>query len=42
MMMLLAGTDEVGYVQAKADAIAAWEDANPPRVDTRLGTAAAG
>ena len=41
-MMLLAGTDEIGYVQAKADAIAAWEDAHPPRVDTRLGAAAAG
>ena len=37
-MMLLAGTDEIGYVVAKDDAIAAWEAAHPPRVDTRLGT----
>ena len=42
-MMLLAGTDEIGYVLGDEDAtIAAWEAANPPRVDTRLGTAAAG
>jgi 3-isopropylmalate/(R)-2-methylmalate dehydratase small subunit len=41
-MMLLAGTDEIGYVQAKDGEIAAWEAANPPRVDTRLGTAIAG
>jgi 3-isopropylmalate/(R)-2-methylmalate dehydratase small subunit len=38
--MLMAGTDEVGYVLGHEDAIAAWEAANPPRVDTRLGTAA--
>ncbi len=37
-MMLLAGTDEIGYVVAKDDAIAAWEAAHPARVDTRLGT----
>ena len=37
-MMLLAGTDEIGYVVARDDAIAAWEAAHPPRVDTRLGT----
>lgn len=43
-MMLLAGTDEIGYVLAKEAEIAAWEAAHPPRVDTRLGTplAAAG
>jgi 3-isopropylmalate/(R)-2-methylmalate dehydratase small subunit len=41
-MMLLAGTDEIGYVLAKDDAIAAWEAAHPARVDTRLGTSAAG
>ena len=41
-MMLLAGTDEIGYVLAKADAIAAWEAAHPARVDTRLGTSLAG
>jgi 3-isopropylmalate/(R)-2-methylmalate dehydratase small subunit len=40
-MMLLAGTDEIGYVQGKDDEIAAWEAANPPRVDTRLGFATA-
>ena len=34
-MMLLAGTDEIGYVLGHDDAIAAWEAAHPPRVDTR-------
>jgi len=37
-MMLMAGTDEIGYVQAKEADIAAWEAANPPRLDTRIGT----
>jgi 3-isopropylmalate/(R)-2-methylmalate dehydratase small subunit len=37
-MMLMAGTDEIGYVLAKDGDIAAWEAAHPPRVDTRLGT----
>jgi 3-isopropylmalate/(R)-2-methylmalate dehydratase small subunit len=37
-MMLLAGTDEIGYVLGREDAIAAWEADNPPRVDTRIGT----
>jgi len=41
-MMLLAGTDEIGYVMAKDADISAWEAAHPPRVDTRLGTAPAG
>ena len=41
-MMLMAGTDEIGYVLGKDEAIAAWEAAHPPRVDTRLGTALAG
>ena len=41
-MMLLAGTDEIGYVQGKDAEIAAWEAANPPRVDTRIGTPLAG
>lgn len=36
--MLLAGTDEVGYVQAKLPAIRAWESTHEARVDTRLGT----
>ena len=40
-MMLMAGTDEVGYVLAKEAAIDAWEAAHPPRVDTRLGTSLA-
>jgi 3-isopropylmalate/(R)-2-methylmalate dehydratase small subunit len=40
-MMLMAGTDEIGYVLAKDDAISAWEAANPPRVDTRIGTSLA-
>ena len=37
-LMLMAGTDEIGYVLAKDAEIAAWEAANPPRVDTRIGT----
>jgi len=41
-MMLLAGTDEIGYVLGKVTEIAAWEAAHPPRVDTRLGTPLAG
>ncbi|MFI5038256.1 MAG: 3-isopropylmalate dehydratase small subunit [Solirubrobacterales bacterium] len=36
--MLLAGTDEIGYVMAKLPEIAAWETTHPGRVDTRLGT----
>ena len=40
--MLMAGTDEIGYVLARADEIGAWEAAHPPRVDTTLGTAIAG
>ena len=35
-MMLLAGTDEIGYVLGKDADIAAWEAAHPPRVDTRF------
>ena len=41
-MMLMAGTDEIGYVLAKDDDIAAWEASHPARVDTRLGMAPAG
>jgi len=37
-MMLLAGTDEIGYVLGKEADIAAWEAAHPARVDTRIGT----
>jgi 3-isopropylmalate/(R)-2-methylmalate dehydratase small subunit len=36
--MLLAGTDEVGYVLDKLPEIEAWEAAHLARVDTRLGT----
>jgi len=36
--MLLAGTDEIGYVLAKLPAIEAREAARPAPVDTRLGT----
>jgi 3-isopropylmalate/(R)-2-methylmalate dehydratase small subunit len=36
--MLLAGTDEIGYVVAKLPQIEAWEADHPARVDTRLGT----
>ena len=35
--MLLAGTDELGYLLAKEPEIAAWEAAHPPRVDTLAG-----
>ena len=33
--MLLAGTDELGYLQSKEPDIAAWEAAHPPRIETR-------
>ena len=36
--MLLAGTDELGYLLSKEDALAAWEAAHPPRVDTLART----
>jgi 3-isopropylmalate/(R)-2-methylmalate dehydratase small subunit len=32
--MILAGTDELGYLLAKDPEISAWETAHPPRVDT--------
>ena len=32
--MLLAGTDEIGYLLARDADIAAWEAAHPPRIDT--------
>jgi 3-isopropylmalate/(R)-2-methylmalate dehydratase small subunit len=32
--MLLAGTDELGYLLGKEAEIAAWEAANPARIDT--------
>ncbi|HWP63344.1 MAG TPA: 3-isopropylmalate dehydratase small subunit [Candidatus Binatia bacterium] len=37
-MMLLAGTDELGYLLAKEAEIAAWEAAHPPRVNTLATT----
>ena len=33
--MLLAGTDELGYLLSKEPELAAWEAAHPPRVETR-------
>jgi 3-isopropylmalate/(R)-2-methylmalate dehydratase small subunit len=33
--MILAGTDEIGYVLSRFPAIEAWEAAHPARVDTR-------
>jgi 3-isopropylmalate/(R)-2-methylmalate dehydratase small subunit len=33
--MLLAGTDELGYLLSKEAEIATWEAAHPPRVETR-------
>jgi 3-isopropylmalate/(R)-2-methylmalate dehydratase small subunit len=35
--MLLAGTDEMGYLLSKEGDIAAWEAAHPPRIETRAG-----
>ena len=35
--MLLAGTDEIGYLLTKDADIAAWEASHPPRVDTLVG-----
>jgi 3-isopropylmalate/(R)-2-methylmalate dehydratase small subunit len=32
--MLLDGTDELGWLESHADAVAAWERAHPPRIDT--------
>jgi 3-isopropylmalate/(R)-2-methylmalate dehydratase small subunit len=36
-VMLLEGTDEMGYLVAKLPAIEAWEAAHPARIDTRVG-----
>ena len=35
--MLLAGTDELGYLLSKEGDIAAWEVAHPARIETRAG-----
>jgi 3-isopropylmalate/(R)-2-methylmalate dehydratase small subunit len=32
--MILAGTDELGYLLTREPEIAAWESAHPPRIDT--------
>jgi hypothetical protein len=32
--MILAGTDEIGYVLSRLPAIEAWEAAHPARIDT--------
>jgi len=37
--MLLAGTDELGYLLSKEPELAAWEAAHPPRIDSRVGAA---
>jgi 3-isopropylmalate/(R)-2-methylmalate dehydratase small subunit len=36
--MLLAGTDELGYLLSKEPDITAWESTHPPRIDTRAAT----
>jgi 3-isopropylmalate/(R)-2-methylmalate dehydratase small subunit len=36
-MMLLAGTDELGYLLGKTAEIDAWEAAHPPRINTLAG-----
>ena len=38
--MILAGTDEVGYVLSRLPAIETWEAAHPARIDSREGAAA--
>ena len=38
--MILAGTDEIGYVRSRLPAIEAWEKAHPARIDSREGLAA--
>ena len=37
--MLLAGTDELGYLLSKESAIEAWESTHPPRIETRAQAA---
>ncbi len=36
--MLLAGTDELGYLLSKAPDIDAWESSHPPRIETRVAS----
>ena len=40
--MMLAGTDEIGWVLQRSDAIDSWESAHRARVDTRPVAATAG
>ena len=40
-MMLLAGTDEIGYLVGKMAEIDRWERSHPPRVETRAAAPAA-
>jgi 3-isopropylmalate/(R)-2-methylmalate dehydratase small subunit len=40
-LMLLQGTDELGYLLGKADAIEAWEASHEARIDTRPDRGAA-
>ena len=35
--MILAGTDELGYLLSKAAELEAWEAVHPPRIDSRAG-----
>jgi 3-isopropylmalate/(R)-2-methylmalate dehydratase small subunit len=35
--MILAGTDELGYLLSKEPELSAWEAAHPPRIDSRAG-----
>ncbi|HET9522295.1 MAG TPA: 3-isopropylmalate dehydratase small subunit [Candidatus Limnocylindrales bacterium] len=37
-MMLLAGTDEMGYLVGKSDEIGAWEASHPARVNTLVAS----
>jgi 3-isopropylmalate/(R)-2-methylmalate dehydratase small subunit len=41
-LMILAGTDEMGYLLAQGPQIAAWEATHVPPVDTSVGAATAG
>jgi 3-isopropylmalate dehydratase small subunit len=38
-VMLLAGTDEIGYLLGREADIAAYEATHPPRIDTRAASA---
>jgi 3-isopropylmalate/(R)-2-methylmalate dehydratase small subunit len=37
--MLLAGTDELGYLLSKEPDLETWEASHPPRIDSRVGAA---